>query len=74
MAFKMNGWSAFNKPEEQQATNPGTSKLKQGINKIINTVKDQFTSREPSKDHMYSNRVDTEGKDVKKPLKKKKYK
>tara|TARA_Y100000004_G_C8944080_1_gene425449 strand:- start:1926 stop:2174 length:249 start_codon:yes stop_codon:yes gene_type:complete len=82
MAFKMNGWSAFNKPEEQQGGTEGTSKIKQGINNIVGKIKNQFTPMTPSEDHMYSNRTTESGTDPanpnkkasNKPLKKKKYK
>ena len=82
MAFKMNGWSAFNSNEEQQGSTKRTNKFKQGVKKVVKAVKDQFTPMEPSKNHMYSNRTTKSGADAanpdegasNKPLKKKKYK
>ena len=52
------------KKEEQQGSVKKTSKFKQGVKKIVKKVKDQFTSMEPSKDFMYSNRVTKEGEDM----------
>ena len=73
MAFKMkagkegpmrkNFPGAFKK-EEQQGSVKKTSKLKQRVKKIVKKVKDQFTSIEPSKDYMYSNRVTKSGEDM----------
>ena len=73
MAFKMkagkegpmkkNFPGAFKK-EEQQGSVKKTSKFKQGVKNIVKKVKDQFTSMEPSKDFMYSNRVTKEGEDM----------
>ena len=73
MAFKMkagkegpmkkNFPGAFKK-EEQQGSAKKTSKFKQRVKNIVKKVKDQFTSMEPSKDFMYSNRVTKEGEDM----------
>ena len=61
--MKKNFSGAFKK-EEQQGSVKRTNKFKQGIKKIVKKVKDQFTSMEPSKDYMYSNRVTKEGEDM----------